>query len=68
MLKLNISPEKILPLLKNTLLPALLFGAAVIGFYAANPLAENGLLTLHSLFCRRCKAFALQKIFEVFYL
>lgn len=54
MLKLNISPEKILPLLKNTLLPALLFGAAVIGFYAANPLAENGLLSLHSLFYVLC--------------
>lgn len=56
MLKLNISPEKILPLLKNTLLPALFFGAAVIGFYATNPLAGNGLLTLHSLFYVLCFA------------
>ena len=50
MLKLNISLEKILPLLKNTFLPALVFGAGVIGFYAANPFPESSLLTLHSLF------------------
>ena len=50
MLKLNISLEKILPLLKNTFLPALVFGAGVIGFYAANPFTESSLLTLHSLF------------------
>ena len=52
MLKLNISPEKILPLLKNTLLPALFFGAAVIGFYATNPLAEMvcSLCTAYSMF------------------
>lgn len=50
MLKLNISLEKILPLLKNTFLPALVFSAGVIGFYAANPFPESSLLTLHSLF------------------
>lgn len=36
--------------MKNTILPALIFGAGVFGFYAYNPIEEASLLTLHSLF------------------
>lgn len=50
MLKLSISLEKILPLMKNTILPALIFGTGVFCFYAYNPIQESSLLTLHSLF------------------
>ena len=54
MLKPNISLDKILPLLKNTFLPALIFGAGIVGFYAAEPFPEAPLLTLHSLFYVLC--------------
>lgn len=50
MLKLSISLEKILPLMKNAVLPALIFGTGVFYFYAYNPINSASLLTLHSLF------------------
>lgn len=50
MLRISISPEKFLPLLKNAVIPALIFGAALIGCYAASPLSENTMLGFHSLF------------------
>lgn len=42
--------EKIFPLLRNTTLPALLFGLSLLGFYACQPLATPNLLNLHHLF------------------
>ena len=42
--------EKFFPLLRNTTLPALLFGLSLLGFYACQPLATPSLLNLHHLF------------------